>query len=390
MVQWNPELKLEIAIGHTFRDAAPVWVDYTAYTMASEGYSIKRKRSRQLDRVETGTLQFTLLNTDGSLNPQGSWFGTALLGTPVRVSALYNAVRYYLYYGYIDDWHVNPDQSRSIVQVSCSDAFELLNNWPLTATYASHLSSARVSAVLNSVGWPAGLRSIETGQTTVQASTLTDDSVLEHLRDVVDSELGVLYQAGDGTMVFQNRYHRSVSPYNAIQATFGGVSGLPYTALDIPYDKQNLWNYIQCQRIGGAIQTATDATSELNYGRKGLSPRTNLLMTTDAEAASQASWILFRWKDPAMEIDSIVIQGKNNAALWVQMLARQPGDHIRIIRLMTGAADIDMEVIIESVSYTIKDKGNDFTLTWRCSPALFWAYWVLGVSTLGETTVLGY
>ena len=390
MVSWHPALVLEIAPNYTYRDAAPVWTAIQLECLANEGFNIERNRDRGLDKIETGTLQFSILNVEGDWNPQGSWFGTNLIRCPVRVSAVYASVTYYLFYGYVERWEVIPDQERPRIDVFCSDAGKLLNRWPLTASYASELSSVRVTNVLDDVSWPAGLRDIETGLETVQASTLTDANALEHLRTVTETEFGRLFQAANGDLTFHNRHHSSTSPFNAVQGTFGGPSGLPLVGLKIPYDDKNLWNYIQVTRAGGSTQTAQDTTSQLTYGMAALSPRTGLLMTTDAAALNQASWLLYRWKDPEMEIDSIHLRGRDSATLWAQILGREVGDRIRVIQTMVAADDIDEEVIIESVSHRITDKGAVWDTSWRGSPARFWEMWELETSLLDVSTILGY
>lgn len=391
VAQWWPSVEVGVAFGTDYRNGTPSFTDLTSYALAAEGFTISRKRSRALDRVETGTFGFALLNSSGTFNPRNtaSAYYPIELSLPVRCRAVYNSTTYNLYRGFTEGWTPVPDKERPRVDVTCADAGKLFNrDSNLTASYASELSSVRVTNVLNTLSWPAGLRSIETGLTTLQASNLTDANALEHLRKVVDTELGVLYQAPNGNIVFQNRHHRSTDPNNAIQATFGGVGGLPYSSLVVPYNDQNIRNYISCQRTGGTAQVASDATSINQHGRRSLS-RTDLLSSTDAEMANQASWILFRDKDGEPEIDSIILKGRDDAALWAQILGRDVGDHVRVIRQQPGD-DIDMEVIIESVSHTIRDKGLDWTTTWRCSPARFWAFWLLGYHKLGLTTVLGY
>lgn len=391
VAQWWPSVEVGVAFGTDYRNGSPSFTDLTSYALGEEGFVISRKRSRNLDRIETGTFGFSLFNSSGTFNPRnsaGAYYPIGL-ALPARCRATYNAVTYDLYRGFTEGWEPVPDAERPRVDVTCADALKLFNrDSNLTASYASELSSVRISNVLDSLSWPAGLRTIGTGQSTLQASTLTDANALDHLRKVADTELGVLYQAPNGNIVFQNRHYRSTSPNNTVQATFGGPSGLPYLSLKIPYNDQNIRNYITCQRTGGTAQVASDTTSINQHGRRSLS-RTDLLSSTDGEMASQASWILFRDKDGEPEIDSIILKGRDSASLWAQMLGRDVGDRVQVIRTQPGD-DIDMEVIIESVSHTIRDKGSDWTTTWRCSPARFWGFWLVEYSKVQVDTVVGY
>lgn len=388
---WWPSLSLGIDFTGTYQTDPPSFTDLTSVALAAEGFAIRRQRSRQLDRMETGTLAFSLDNRTGTYNPRNtaSAYYPIELALPARVQATYDAVTYDLYRGFSEIWKAVPDQERPRVDVSCSDAFKLFNGWDnLTGSFSAGTSDKRIGDVLDAIAWPAALRDLEVGLTTIQASDLTDANVLEHLRKVADSEFGVLYHRGDGDIVFHNRHHRSTSPYNTVQATFGGVGGLPYESLDLPYDDTNVRNYISVTREGSTAQVEQSAASQAKYGLRSLS-RTGMLMDTDAEAASQSSWILFRWKDGEPEIDSIVLRGRDDATLWPQMLGRDVGDRVRILRTQEGD-DIDMTVIIESVSHTIREKGSQWETVWRCSPVRFWGFWIVESSMVEVDTVVGY
>lgn len=386
---WHPTLKVEIGFGASYTTDPVTWTDVTAYVFESEGIAIRRQRQRELDRIEAGVATFALRNDDERFsiqNSAGPYYGFIKLYMPVRIRATYSATTYDLYRGFVESWDPEPDQERSIVRVGCVDGLKMLNLWPLTVSYTQELSSVRVSNVLDSVSWPAGLRDIETGIDEVQSIDLVESLALVHLQAVVDSEFGVLFVDGAGNIVFQNRAHRST--FSDKINTFGGA-GLKYKRLGLTFDDRNLWNYISVQVIGGIAQIATDATSQASYGLRALPARTNLLMIHDSDALNQAEWLLYRYKDPMVAIDELEIAADDSSALLVAMLAREVGDRIRVIRTQVNE-DYDLEEIIESVSHDIRQKGADWVTTWRLSPAEYWAFWTVEYSSVEVDTVVGY
>lgn len=394
VAQWHPTLAVEIGFGSTYQTtlASITWTDVTTYVLESGAISVRRRRQRQLDTLESGTMAFRLNNSDGRFNPWntlGAYYPNIKIGMPVRLSSTHDSTTRYHYFGYVEVWDPSPDaHSIGVVDVMCSDLFTLLNPWTITASYSSELASVRVANVLNSISFPAAMRNIETALTTVQAATLADAGVLQHLQTVVDSEFGVLYQGPNGDVVFQNRHHRSTDPFDDIVATFGGSGNLPLAKMNLVYDRTNLYNDIRVTRVGGAEQPASDATSQAAHGKRQMT-RTGLLMTTDAEALSQAQWILYRSKDVEVEADTIHLRGCDNSSLWTAILRLDVSQWVRVISEAIGD-DFDSDLVVESISITIKQKGAEWDLDARCSPARFSAFWLLGYNLLGETTVLGY
>jgi hypothetical protein len=76
----------------------------------------------------------------------------------------------------------------------------------VTPTGAGATSGARINAVLDGVGWPAGARNIDTGTTTVAATDFSGNA-LDEMRNVATAEVGDLWATADGKIRFRSRYN---------------------------------------------------------------------------------------------------------------------------------------------------------------------------------------
>ena len=165
---------------------------------------------------------------------------------------------------------------------------------------------------------------------------------------------------------------------------------LHYADVEIDYDDSTIANYVKITRVGGAEQTAQDATSEQLYLTQTFE-RTDLIMEADDAAADYADFILYQAKDPELRISTLTIRpDRAPTELYPQVLGRQFGDRIRIIRRPPGGGTITSEAIIRGIEYGIE--RDNWTVTWTLQSATKWAYLVLNHTTLGvlDSNALGY
>lgn len=66
----NPQLKVEVAFASNLSDPYPLWSDVSAYV---SGGKVKRGRTYELNRIETGEASFVLDNADGRFTPGADW-----------------------------------------------------------------------------------------------------------------------------------------------------------------------------------------------------------------------------------------------------------------------------------------------------------------------------
>lgn len=94
-------------------------------------------------------------------------------------------------------------------------------------TFVAQATGSAMGAILDSIGWPSALRSIDAGSSTMQGHD-PEGNVLEHLLRLTDSENGLLVMGGDGKVVFHDRASLFKSPHTAVQATLGDRESFGY------------------------------------------------------------------------------------------------------------------------------------------------------------------
>lgn len=376
--------------------ASPTWSDVSSDVIHC---MIRRGRQHELDRMEAGTAQVRLLNISGDYwpdNASGSYYPNVKPVKRINIRATYNDQTYDLYTGFIEDWQPNfilKPIKGPVMDLPCSDLIKNLSRLFLNdATgYSEELSGTRVGNVLDDLGWPAGNRDIDAGQSNIQATgELVDVNALDHLFTVQQSESGILYIAPDGDVQFEDRGHRLASPHNTSQATFGDDAGeMKYHRIELVYGDRFLYNDIRITRNGGTQQSAEDSTSQDNYGKRTLT-RSKLLITADTEALSQAQYLLSRFKEPYTRVKKIVIRPDVDPDnLYPKVLSYDIGTRVTI-RL--NQASIDEDYFIEGIEHRF-EPDKPWQTTWELSKADNQQYWALGVegySELGETTKLFY
>lgn len=303
---------------------------------------------------------------------------------------------YDVFTGFVERWPVSWElPNYSEVPITAVDGFEFLAQADIDGSFSQQLSGARIGAVLDQIGWAAGDRSIDAGQSQIQAQTFelgAAQGALAHLQDAADTELGILFMSGDGKVVFHDRHKRLKSPYTTSQGTFGDADGeLPYERLIPSFDKDRIANDYHVTRVGGTRQSSSDTTSKNKYGKR--TQTRSPLLTTDIEAADMANFLVSRYKDPALRFDSMTIAPLEDGNLLNHALGRELGDHITVKRRPPGGGAVKTkEVHIEGIDLSGK-AGADMSLTWQLSPVDENQYWVLGDaqnSLLGQTTRLAY
>lgn len=373
----------------------PTWTD-----ISSDVLSIYTKRGRQheLGRIEAGISTIQLKNTSGNywpLNAGGDYYGKVLPGKKINIRATYSGTTYDLYTGFIEAWEPSwLGQEVAITTVRCADVIKRFSKHDMNnAGEAEELSGTRVGNVLDEIGWPAADRDLDTGQTTLKATgAQVAVNAMTHLFLVQDTEVGIIFLAPDGDVQFQDRHARLKAPYTTSQATFGEDTGeQKYRFLRPSYDDQFIYNDIRRTRSGGTEQTASDATSQGDYG-KSTSNRTDLLMLVDTEAKDQCDYMLSQNKDPVFRIKGQEIYPDGDPAnLYPKVLLY---DISTRITLRNNEAHLDQDYHIEGITHSFdKRRRQSWVTTWQLSDATSVKYWAIGVagfSEIGETTRVSY
>lgn len=262
-----------------------------------------------------------------------------------------------------------------------------------TIPWRSDLTSARITHILDSIAFPATLRTIATGNSTMPAATLNTDA-LSALLDVNKAEGGELYidHYDAGKLRFRNRQARWTDTRSVTsQATFGDSGAeLTYSSIDIQDDR--IVNEANVQRFGGSTVTARDATSATTYQRRSYS-ETGLLVESDTEVQDRADLIVGEKKTRARRVRSITLEPRKSTHLaWPQVFARQIGDRITVKWRPPYGGTYSYDSWIIGIAHRWTPRSGLRT-TFHLQPVPYGAtaepYWILDTSTLGTTTRLG-
>jgi hypothetical protein len=377
-----------------------VWQDVTTDVRSVE---TRRGASRVVGsviRYEAGTATITLNDNERDYDPSnlsGPYVSAGLTQvTPmraVRVRALHNSTYYDVWRGYADSWtydYVAPGMT--VCTLRATDGMKVLGAVDRIAGSAvggSENIGARISRILTSASWDLADRSIATGDSTAQTTTLAGNALAE-IQTACDSELGEFYMDEAGRAYFRNRQGILEDSRSATsQGTFTDPvdGGLPYRSVMTSYDDEHLINTVFATRTGGAQQTATDSESITSYLTHTYE-NSSLILESDAQALNWAQWMVYANKDPELRFESLELGRDNTSAtedlLFAQMLGRRIGDRITIsARPAGGGSAISRDCFIRGVGHEITAGGTSWRTLYALQSATKYAFLTLDHSTFG-------
>ena len=394
-----PNFVCEIAWGSNPGDTSPSWTDVSAYL---RGFQISRGRQYELNQSQAGTCNIVLKNLDRRFDPtytSSPYYPNIVPMVPVRISAVSLGVTYRLFTGYVERYPQNrtgPTYAETVIQAV--DGFELLSNAVLPGdTYPSELTGTRIGRVLDAAGWSSSARNIATGQSTIDAYTFADADYiapLPHLQAVADSELGAFYMGNDGRATFLDRR----SSYGSGSAgAFSDISPPPgsfinitgYSNIQTSYDKDLIYTDVRVTPSSGVYQEALDSALIAKYFLR-LLPRT-VLLSTNADALSQAEYLLSLYKNPALRIAQITVTPGTSTTAWGQVLARELSDRITTIEHPPGGGStITQDSFIQQIDFSVGTDPAGAKVTWQLLPAAVQGFWRASYSQASVDTRAGY
>lgn len=276
--------------------------------------STTRGKSQALDRIDAGTIDITLDNSDRLFDPlyeAGFYFGQLIPGREVRVSCN----DFPVIYGFIDDIDIAyQPNNRSVVSIQSSDALSNLtiNNLPAVSPDVE-LSGARVTRILDlpEVAWPADRRSIDVGDSTLSSVAITEGTqTVAYLQLVATSEAGDVFVSKDGKFVFKERNSAPgvIDIAFTDEASVPGFTVIPFADLAVVYGSEQLYNRIVLSNNKTVPDEvlAEDAESQGTYGPRSYSA-TGLLNNEAADLQYLADFLLARFKEPQYRFQSLSV-----------------------------------------------------------------------------------
>jgi len=348
----KPNQKIEIGFDLTDNNTGPYFrlddpiagvLDNTQYLLGGtiffdvtsrvRGFTVRRGKSRQLDRYSTGQATVIFNNNDRAFDPEyedSPYYGQVIPRREVRITSG-TAVQYF---GSIDDWNLLYEPNGdNLAEAICSDGLRILANQTIhERTNSEESSGSRVSTILSlpEVNWSPTARAIDTGRQTLGADTISQDTnALTYLQTVEASEPGSLFIGKSGSVTFRDR---AVAPTSNVKILADDGSGIPYQGMRVVYGSELLYNDITIStKITGGTATASDSLSQGNYGVLALT-QTDLLMDTTQAAQELADWYASIYSSPEFRFESVeVILNDLTTAQQDDILALELGSVVKIV-----------------------------------------------------------
>jgi hypothetical protein len=332
-----------------------------------------RGRNALSDQFQTGELTLRIVDQNGDFNPQnvtGPYYNLLTPMKKVQITATFNSVTYPIFSGFITSYVTTyPKDAEEVAytEIKAVDAFRLVSNAQIstvTGATAGDLSGTRINEILDEIDWPATMRDVDAGLTTMQADPGTNRTALAALTTVATSEYGALYVDANGSFVFQDR-----------AVTVGSIAGTPTVFADngtgIVYSDASwilndtlIFNKSTITRVGGTAQVATNQASIDKYFLHSYF-LDNLLMQTDAVALDYALAYTASRAETSIRVDSIVLDlyTPNYDTGIVAALDLDFFDPITIITTQPGGSLLEKTLQIFGVRMNISPNSWKTTFT---------------------------
>jgi hypothetical protein len=322
-----------------------------------------RGRNALVDQFQTGLLTLRIVDQNGDFNPtnpSGPYYELLTPMKKVQISATYGANTYSLFSGFITSYvNTQPKDATEVAYttIQAVDAFRLAQNAQIstvTGATAGNLSGTRINQILDQIDWPATMRDIDAGLTTMQADPGTARTSLDAMQTVATSEYGALYVNADGEFVFQSRAVTAGSIGGTVTTFNDNGTGIPYANAMWKLDDDLIFNAAQISRLGGSPQTAINQASIDKYFIHSYNLQ-DLLMQTDAVALDYAQAYVASRAETSVRCDGIELDLYTNnynsgilAALELDFF-----DPIRVVTTQPGGSTLDKTLQIFGVANTI-------------------------------------
>jgi len=331
-------------------------VDLTSQTRR---ISIRRGRNILRDTYEAGTCIVRIYDPNGDFNPQSvtsPYYGKLTPLRKLRISASVGGTSYYLFSGYTTDYAYSYDQAENMayVDISASDAFRLFNLasvLSVTGASAGQDTGTRINKILDTVSFPNGMRTIETGNSLTVNDPATLRTSLSAIKNAEFSEQGAFYITTEGNAIFKNR-NSVISSAGNTPIAFNQTSGIPYKNLKFAFDDKLIINSATMTKVGGTSQSSYDLDSIATYFPHSMDV-SDLVIDTDANAMNIAKIYVATRSTTTIRIDEMTLDLLDPSVPTATALALDYFDNVIITNIQPDGSTIVKNLQIQGVSHDI-------------------------------------
>ena len=333
----------------------------------------RRGRNPLSDEFQTGNLTLKIVDQNGDFNPTNPLSPYYNLLTPmkkVQISATYSGVTYPIFSGFITSYvNSQPKDATEVAYttITAVDAQRLAQNAQIstvTGATAGNLSGTRINQILDQISWPATMRDVDAGLTTMQADPGTNRTSLSALQTVANSEYGAIYVDASGSFVFQDRSVTAGSIGGTPTLFADDGTGIQYANAVWKLDDTLIFNKSTVTRAGGTAQVATNQASIDKYFLHSYF-LDGLLMQTDAVALDYARAYTASRAETSIRCDAVELDlytANYNTGI-IAALDLDFFDPITVITTQPGGSTLEKTLQIFGVAFNITPNSWKTTFT---------------------------
>lgn len=269
-----------------------------------QNYSIRRGKSRELERYETGQASVQFENNTRAFDPTfeaSPYFGQIVPKRSIRITNA-DAIQFL---GVIEDWNISYEPGgQSIAVCQAFDAFNLLSGISFNdVTFPEEQTADRVNSVLDEIGWDAGRRDIQGLGATLAGATISEDiNTLDYLNKTAASDPGDIFVGRTGDVFYRGRNIGFTS--EDLVFTDAGT-GIPYQTISVIYGSELLYNKVTVSSEGVATVVAESAGSIATYGERDYELET--FLSSSGQVEDIADYLVNRYGEPEFRFDGLTI-----------------------------------------------------------------------------------
>jgi hypothetical protein len=333
-----------------------------------------RGRTALSDQFQTGSLTLRIVDQLGEFNPQNLLSPYAGLLDPmkkVQITATYSGVTYPIFSGFITSYVTTYPREASedvaITTIQAVDAFRLAQLAQISTVAgasAGNLSGTRINQILDEIDWPATMRDVDAGLTTLQNDPGTNRTALQALQVCTESEYGALYIDASGSFVFQDRGVTASSIGGAVTVFADNGTGILYNNASWTLNDVLIFNKATITRAGGTAQVAINQASIDKYFLHSYFLN-DLLMQSDSVALDYAQAYVASRAETTIRCDAITLDlyTENYNTGIIAALDLEFFDPIKVITTQPGGSTIEKTLQIFGTRNSITPNSWKTTFT---------------------------
>ena len=317
----QPQLKvlMDLSDGLLVNETSDLCFDISDIVITA---NTRRGRNREIDKIQAGYAVITLIDENGDFNPDNTaspYYGKLVPGKKLRLYPLWDdgtgEFRYPdIFTGYITNYitkfSMGVDSANQIV-IEAYDGIKIFNSISITdvaGAAAGDTSDTRIGEILDEIAWPSSLELFETSEIELDDDQGELRTVLDALRQVEDTEAGLIFFDGSGVLQFKNRATVNQAPSidDAYKFSDNGID-TSYNDIKFVQDDATLLNKITVVSYNGSNEAiAVNTTSQDTYFVRS-AERQNVLLSATSDLQDLADTLLANYQDSSLQIERIVL-----------------------------------------------------------------------------------